>query len=74
MAIISINVELKTAVDFLRRIAEALERAYPEPTIREIAEPAGPESLIEYDPDKEWQRQQEEDRQENLGHRFPPRR
>jgi hypothetical protein len=70
MSLITINVEpslFKRLLLVLERIASALERAYPDIAIGRMGEPAGPENLTVFDPEKEWEREQEEDRQRELG-------
>ncbi|HEY0800683.1 MAG TPA: hypothetical protein VGD54_07555 [Steroidobacteraceae bacterium] len=69
MPLIELNIEpvfLKRLLSIGERIADALERAYP--PIRELPNvtPAGPENLIQFDAEAEWQREQEEERLRNL--------
>ena len=67
MAWLEIKFDLGRVASALERIADAVERAYP--PIREIPRgvPAPPENLTVFDPEKECQLQEEEDRQEALG-------
>jgi hypothetical protein len=68
---IEFKVDLKQAISVLTRIAEALERAYPPIVEMPTVTPAPPENLTTFDPEAEWNREQEEERQEQLGLRSP---
>jgi hypothetical protein len=67
MALFSVNVEpslLKQLIQVLQRIAEGIDRAYPpraDPVAFKGRKPTGPESLIEFNPEAEWQREAEEE-------------
>jgi len=62
-------IELKIDPEVLARAVRVLEdirdllRIYIAPTPLPVApsKPAGPEDLIEFDPEEEWQREQEEE-------------
>jgi hypothetical protein len=58
MAWLEIKLELGKLVKVLERIAEALDRAYP---IRRTQDnqPAPLENLTEFDPEKQWEKEQE---------------
>lgn len=63
MAWLEVKVELGRVVEQLTRIADILER-YCFPKRYEVTsnrKPAGPEALIEFDPEKEWLREREEE-------------
>ena len=56
MSLIEIKAEpelLKKLLSVLNRIADALDRAYPEQQIIQ-SKPYGPEALMTFDPEKEW--------------------
>lgn len=67
MALIEIKADpglLKELIEVLRRIAAGFERAYPprpDPATLKNRKPHGPEDLIEFHPEEEWERQQEEE-------------
>jgi hypothetical protein len=66
MSLIEIKAEpelLKRLLGVLNRIADALDRAYPEPQITRQAKPYGPEALTTFSPEHEWEIEQEEERQ-----------
>jgi hypothetical protein len=70
MSLVTVNIEpafLKELLAVARRIADALERAYP-PILEHVSlKPAGPENLTTFDPEKEWELENEEERLKNLG-------
>jgi hypothetical protein len=69
MSLISLNIEptlFKRLLLVLERIASALEREYPDTTIRR-GPPAGPENLTVFDPEKEFDIEQEEERLRQAG-------
>ncbi len=67
MALVNISVEpglLKELIQVLTRIAAGIDRAYPPP--RDSAtfkgyKPHGPEDIVEFNPESEWQKEQEEE-------------
>ena len=67
MALVQINVEpglLKELIQVLRQIVSGIDRAYPPPPDRSALKgrkPAGPETLIEFDPEAQWQRELEDE-------------
>jgi hypothetical protein len=69
MSLIEIKAEpelLKKLLSVLNRIADALDRAYPEQQIIQ-SKPYGPEALMTFDPEKEWELEEEEERQREQG-------
>lgn len=67
VSLVTVNIEptlLKRLITCLERIAAALERAYPDITISNVATPAPAENLFTFDPEKEWEKEQEEERQQ----------
>jgi hypothetical protein len=67
MALFQVNVEpslLKQLIQVLQRIAAGIDRAYPvqpDPAAFKGRKPSGPETLIEFNPEAEWQREAEEE-------------
>jgi hypothetical protein len=69
MSLIEIKAEpelLKRLLGALTRIADALDRAYPEPHITQM-KPYGPEALFQFDPNAEAELEEEESRQRENG-------
>ena len=67
MAIFEIKAEpglLKELIEVLRRIAAGIDRAYPPPpdpaAVRKM-KPHGPEDMVTFNPEDEWQREAEEE-------------
>jgi len=67
VSIVEINADFKSLVSVLQRIADALERAYPVPTIPLTGKPAGPENVTVFDLDAAWDAEQEEERKRSQG-------
>jgi hypothetical protein len=67
LAIFSINVEpglIKELIEVLRQIACGIDRAYPpgpDPEARKKMKPHGPEDIVQFNPEEEWQREEEEE-------------
>jgi hypothetical protein len=61
MAFIELKIELGRVVEQLTRIADILERyCFPQRSVGDF-KPKGPEALFEFDPEKTWQTEQEEE-------------
>jgi hypothetical protein len=58
------HLDLRRVASALERIATACERAFPEPRPVITSKPAPPENLFQFDPEKECERQEEEERRE----------
>ena len=70
MSLIEIKAEpglLKKLLSCLERIADSLERAYPEPHQVGQMKPYGPEALFQFDPSAEAELQEEEERLREQG-------
>jgi hypothetical protein len=70
MSLIEIKAEpelLKRLLAVGERIASALERAYPEPAVIMPHKPYGVEALITFDPEKQFELEEEESRQRENG-------
>jgi hypothetical protein len=67
MSLIQFNVNpelLKDLIRALTRVADGIDRAYPpKPGVeaRKGLKPHGPEDIVEFQPEAEWQREQEEE-------------
>jgi hypothetical protein len=66
MSIFTINADFHDLVVVLREIRDILYRMNPEPRPIVQGKPAGPEALFEFDPEKEFLREQEEEAR-NIG-------
>ncbi|HXP82589.1 MAG TPA: hypothetical protein VN976_22005 [Verrucomicrobiae bacterium] len=69
MSLITLQIEPKLLLRLLavlERIASALEREYPDVAVRR-GPPAGVENLTVFDPEKEFDLEQEEERQREAG-------
>ena len=66
MALLEVKIELNRVVRALERIADVLERAYPPPQ-KIDSKPAGVDNLTVFEPEEEWQREQEDERQREQG-------
>lgn len=67
MSFITINAEFSLLCEYLKRIADAMDRAYPVPIIPEGATaprkgPAGPEAIGYTDDETIWQNEQADER------------
>jgi hypothetical protein len=66
VAFLEIKADLGRVASALERIADALDRAFP--PLRPVVEskPAPPENLFQFDPEAEWNKEEEEDRQREV--------
>jgi hypothetical protein len=64
VAFLEIKVDLGRVASALERIADAADRAFPHPNPVVQSKPAPPENLFVFDPEKECERQEEEERRE----------
>jgi len=70
MALLNLNLEpnlLKQLIQVLSRIADGIDRAYPplpSAEARKTLKPHGPEDLIEFNPEEEWLREEQEDQKQ----------
>ena len=61
MSFIEVKVELRSLVEEVRRIAKALERAYPEPVVRrELRRPVDERDVSIVTNEKLWEAEQNE--------------
>lgn len=70
MSLIEIKTEpglFRHLISVLNRIADALDRAYPQSNPYRQGKPYGPEDLITFDPEKEAAIEAEESRREENG-------
>jgi hypothetical protein len=70
MSLIELKIEpalLKRLLSCLEIIADSLERAYPHVEVRKQMRPFGVEALSQFDPEAEFERQEEESRQRENG-------
>lgn len=66
MAFLELKIDLARVAIALERIADALDRYIP--MSRKVdTKPAGVDNLFVFDPEKEWEKQQEEERQKEAG-------
>jgi hypothetical protein len=63
---------LERIASALERLADCAERAFPKPSIPLTGTPAPPENLTVFNPEDEWEREQEDERRAMLG--LPPLR
>lgn len=61
MSLITINADFTEVVKVWREIRDILKRAFPEELPKFTPKPSGVEALVEFDPENEWKREQDEE-------------